>query len=199
MCTMLKDTSEDNFSCFPNSNPLSTAAITSSVRVKCSQSYSKILNNTYWYLHFSNMQQKFPYWSHFVWFKAELIITFSHRSNDRAITTRDCPLIVPSGQVWPVINVPVEMSFFVSPTARQRRVSDRSQRQRLKNGEKGSKWSIRHYRGCDVTSMPKEPTWSPSTALYEGSTKPTYDRSKSTGEIGSRVRQTREQATWSRY
>ena len=29
----------------------------------------------------------------------ELIITFGHRSNDRAITTRDCPLVVASGQV----------------------------------------------------------------------------------------------------
>ena len=46
MCRVLKDTSGGNCSCFPNSNPLSTAAITSSVRVKCSQSYSKILKNT---------------------------------------------------------------------------------------------------------------------------------------------------------
>ena len=126
---------------------------------------------------------------------SELIITFGHRSNDRAITTRDRPLLVASGQVWPVINTLVEMSFFASPTATQRRLSDRSRRQRLKNDEKGLKWSIRPYRGCDVTSMPKESTWSFSTALYVGSTKLTYDRSKTTGEIRSRVRQTREQAT----
>ena len=43
---------------------------------------------------------------------------FGHRSNDRAITTRDRPLVVASGQVWPVINALVEMSFFASPTAR---------------------------------------------------------------------------------
>ena len=69
--------------------------------------------------------------------------------------TRDRPLNVANGQVWLVINAPVEMSFFASPTTMQRRVSDRPQRQCLKNGEKGSKWSIRRYRGCDVTSMSK--------------------------------------------
>ena len=110
--------------------------------------------------------------------KSELIITFGHRSNDWAITTRDHPLVAASGQVWPVINVLVEMSFFASPTATQRRLSDRSRRQRLKNGEKGSKWSIRCYCGCDVTSMPKESTWSLSTAPYVGSMKLTYDRSE---------------------
>ena len=110
--------------------------------------------------------------------KSELIITFGHRSNDWAITTRDHPLAAASGQVWSVINVLVEMSFFVSPTATQRRLSNRSRRQHLKNGEKGSKWSIRRYRGCDVTSMPKESTWSLSTTLYVGSTKLTYDRSE---------------------
>ena len=34
-------------------------------------------------------------------------------------------------------------------------------------------WSIRRYHGYDVTSMPKEPTWSLSIAQYVGST---YDR-----------------------
>ena len=47
----------------------------------------------------------------------DLIITFGHQSNDRAVMTRDCPLVVASGQVWPVVNALVEMSFFVSPTA----------------------------------------------------------------------------------
>ena len=45
--------------------------------------------------------------------------------------------------------------------------------------------------------MPKEPTWSLSTALYVGSTKLIYDRSKTSGGIGSWVRQIREQATQS--
>ena len=76
-----------------------------------------------------------------------------------------------------------------------RSLSDRSRRQRLKNGEKGSKWSIRRYRGCDVTSMPRKRAWSLSTALYVRSTKLNYDRSKITGEIESQVRQAGEQAT----
>ena len=57
-----------------------------------------------------------------------------------------------------------------------KKLGDRLRRQRLKNGKKGMKSSIRRYLGCDVTSMPKEPTWSLSTALYAGSTKPTHDR-----------------------
>ena len=51
----------------------------------------------------------------------ELIRTFSHWSNDQAIMTRDCSLVAASGQVWPIINALVEMSFFASPTAMQRR------------------------------------------------------------------------------
>ena len=47
---------------------------------------------------------------------------------------------------------------------------------------------------CDLDA--KGTTWSPSTVLYVGSTKLTYNCSKTSGEIGSRVRQTREQATW---
>ena len=43
-----------------------------------------------------------------------------------------------------------------------RRLSDRSQEQHLKNGKK----SIRCYRCCDVTSIPKEPTWSLSLLCY---------------------------------
>ena len=50
----------------------------------------------------------------------ELILTFGHQSNDQTVVTRDCPLVVASGQVWPVINALVEMSFFVSPTAQCR-------------------------------------------------------------------------------
>lgn len=42
-----------------------------------------------------------------------------------------------------------------------------------------------------------EPTWSLSAALCVGSTKPTYNHWKTSGEIGSRVQQTREQATLS--
>ena len=106
----------------------------------------------------------------------ELIITFGHQSNDWAITTRGRPLVVASGQVWLVINTLVEMSFFVR--------SDRSLRQSLRNGEKGSKWSIRRYCGCNVSSMPRKPMWSLSTALYVRSTKLNYNRSKVTGEIG---------------
>ena len=88
------------------------------------------------------------------------------------------------------------MSFFASPTATQRRLSDRSQRQRLKNGKKGSKWSIDAIVAA-MWPQCQEPTWSLSTALYVGSTKLTYDHSKTSGEIGSWVRQIREQATWS--
>ena len=89
---------------------------------------------------------------------------FGHRSNDRVITTRDHPLVVASGQIWPVINTLVDMSFFASPTATQKSLSDRSQRQRLKNSKKNSKWSIRCYCSCDVTLIPREPTWSLSTS-----------------------------------
>ena len=76
----------------------------------------------------------------------ELHITFGHRSNDRTndrtITTRDCLLVVASRQVWPVINTPVEMSFFVSPIATQRRPSDIAKRT-------FEKWQ----KGLDVLKM----------------------------------------------
>lgn len=121
----------------------------------------------------------------------ELIITCGHRSNDRSITTSDCPLVVAKGQVWPVTNVLVEMSFFA---AIQRRLSDKLRRQLLKNGKKRTKASTRRYRGCDVTSMPKEPTWFLSIALYVRNTKAAYTRSKTLEKTGSRVRQTRGRA-----
>ena len=82
--------------------------------------------------------------------------------------------IVASIQVWPIINTMVEMSFFASPTAMQRSLSDRSRRQRLKNGKKGT----------HVVSL-----------YFVRSTKLNYDCLKITGEIGSRVQQAREQAT----
>ena len=104
---------------------------------------------------------------------AELIITFGHRSNDREFTTRDRLLVSANGKVWPDINALVEMSLSVVP---QRWLNDRSRRQRSKNGKKKTICSIRRYHGYDVTSMPKEPTWSLSISQYVGSTKLTYDR-----------------------
>ena len=42
----------------------------------------------------------------------------------------------------------------------QRRLCDKSLSQRSKNGKSNTKRIIRHYRGCDVTSMPRGATWS---------------------------------------
>ena len=103
---------------------------------------------------------------------------FGHRPNGRSIRARDHPFVIASGQVWPVINTLVEMSFFASPAAAQRRLSGRLRRQRLKNGKKSTKRSIRRYHGYEVISMQKEPTWSLSTVLSVGRTKITYDREK---------------------
>lgn len=86
---------------------------------------------------------------------------------------------------------------FASPAATQRRLGDRLEKQRLKNGKK--EHEIEHqmlsWLWCDLDA--KGTTWSLSTALHVGSTKPTYDRWKTSGEFGWRVRQTREQVTWS--
>ena len=109
--------------------------------------------------------------------RPELIITLGHRPNGRSIRARDHPFVIASGQVWQVINVLVEMSFFASPAAAQRRLSSRLRRQHF-NGKKSTKRSIRRYHGCDVTSMQKEPMWSLSTVLSVGSTKITYDHGK---------------------
>ena len=96
-----------------------------------------------------------------------------------------------------VINILVEMSFFVSPTAMQRRLSDRSWEQHLKNGKK------RAWNGAsDAIVAAMWPPYqrnphglSPYCATcrkYEANTR----LLKTSGEIGSRVWQTREQATW---
>ena len=129
--------------------------------------------------------------------ESELIITFGHRSNDRTIMTRDRPFIVARQTSRAGHKRAGGDELLCKSNSNAKKGKRQIMKAMFEKWRKGSKWSTRRYRGCDVISMPKEHTWSPSTALYVGSTKLTYNRSKTTGEIGLWVRQTREQATWS--
>ena len=95
--------------------------------------------------------------------RAELIITFGHRSNDWAIMSLDHPFFVPDEQIWPVTIKPAGDELKM-----QWRISNKSWTQCSKNGKSNTKGI---YHGCDVTSMPRETTWSFCIMQYVGSMK----------------------------
>ena len=106
--------------------------------------------------------------------------------------SRDHPFVVAGRQSWPIINALVVIFFLI---LQRRLISDKSQRQHLKNGKKSN---TGFYCGCNVTSMPNVSLC--CTICTIGSVKQTciHNCWKTSGEIGLSAQQTKEQAiTWS--